>query len=541
MAAFRLPSDVPSRGIHSRKTMVCRALLAVGLFCSEPGCTQSINKDPARAKGSGTQGSSQSGPALDSADATSSVAATTTPSGEQGPGTQAPARCFRDDDCTDPSAPACDLGIQRCVRCTHSQTHCQDPRAPHCSVVDGIASCEPCTMDAHCGAQQPYCVRQGPGAPSRFQCAQCRAHSDCVDPAKSRCDTRPGVFTCAPCNEVEGQCPLDQTCLVTEQGKGRCTQKVLYVGGSSDCSNADGSKALPYCSLPDALDHLDPKVPTTFRLPHGDETQMGFVLPENVQLSLVGQGIFKPQLFVGKGSELSVHRLDMRAGVLLSDASRLRLDAVEMGEGANLVVGAQAQAWVERSVFKSDPAVIGLPLIDLQRGMLKMSSSVIAGHRIGSADPAGDKLALVRLDQSSTLQLDHVTIVDIDLFTKAPMFRCMDPLSRVSVQDSIVLGLEKSSPLQCTASQLQANRVLSDMARFVEQGGARWERLDWGDYFRDPFQKDFGLKSGGHPAGDPTWARIKSLGQWSPGQTPRDLDGEPWKIGQGFVGADQAE
>lgn len=538
VAAINFPSNMSWSGFRLRKSVLGQVLVGAILLSVDFGCTREVEKSADDAQDTGLQ-SSFAQTASQASSGTTSV--DTSQSVEQGPDTGAPVTCFRDLDCTDPSAPACDLGTQRCVRCTHSQIHCQDTSAPHCSSIDGIASCEPCTLDAHCSEQRSHCVRQGPGASTRFRCTQCRTHRDCEDPANARCDDSEGAYRCVPCNEVEGQCPRGNTCLMTEPGRGRCTRKVIYAGGTSDCEHADGSQAHPFCSMMDALEHVDSAVPTTLRFPYGDDTPIGLLIPDNVQLSLVGRGNFLPQLFVGKGSEVSVHRLAMESGVLLSDDSRLYLDAVEMGAAASLVVGNGGQAWVERSVFKSDASLVGLPLFDLRGGELKISSSVIAGYRIGSADPVGEKLALFRLDQSSNLNFDHVTIADNDLAAMSPLFRCLDPLSSVTLQNSIVLDLQQSSQLQCTSSQLQATRVLSDHQELIGQGSARWEQGDWRVYFRNPDQGDYGLKSAEHSPEDPTWAQMQSLGQWSPGQTPRDLDGQPWKRGPGYVGADQAE
>lgn len=495
------------------------------------GCTQEVPMEPSSNEGqdNSTQDSIQASESQSSGQGS-----------EQGPENEGPQRCYRDLDCEDPSAPACDLNTQRCVRCTHSQTHCTDPNAPFCTSVDGVASCEPCTMDEHCSASDdgPFCVRGAEKEGSEFRCSECRTHSDCKDPGLARCDKSPGMAQrCMPCNEVQGQCPEEQTCLLTQPGRGRCTERVIHVTQRGGCDNATGSKELPFCSFLDALEQVEPMVPTTIRMPSGDPSQLGVEVPDHVELSLVGRQGFYPQLRIGKGSQVSLHRLSVHSGIRVGNDSKLRLDAVEMLASSNLELISGAKAWVERSVFKSDASLIGTPLFDLNGATLKIASSVIAGHQIGSDDPNRDRLALFRLDSQSSLDLDHVTIADNNLRGAAPMLHCMDPQSQVSVQNSIVLDFQKSSQHQCIVSQLKSERVLSDMPALIGTTGARWEAQDWKIYFRDPAHQDYGLRDDAQ--GDATWTQIQTLGRWAPGQSARDLDGEPWRSGPGFVGADQ--
>lgn len=398
-------------------------------------------------------------------------------------------------------------------------------------------------MDEHCGgsAQGPFCVRRSPGQDSAFTCAQCRAHDDCREAARPRCDLQVDAHRCMPCNEIQGQCPLDSTCLLTQSGEGICTEKTLYFAQGSGCEGADGSKDRPYCSLLELLRGVDPLVPTTIWFLSEDTSRMSILLPDRAKLSLVGAHTLTPQLYVGKDSQVSLHRLGLESNLLVADGAKLRLDGVEVRNGSTLELFPGAYAVVERSVFKSNGLPMGAPLFSLDSAKLELGSSVVANQLIASDDANRDKLALFRLDQGSTLTLDHVTVVDNDLKGVAPLFRCLDPQSKISLQDSILLDFQKSSQILCTASALQVQRVLSDRARLVELGGAQWTAPAWERYFRDPKAQDFGLSNGEGLQGDTTWQQIQSLGQWTAGRTPRDLDGEPWQAGPGCVGADQVK
>lgn len=344
-----------------------------------------------------------------------------------------------------------------------------------------------------------------------------------------------------PCDTVEGQCSGGNSCLLMEEGKGRCTQAVLYVAERSDCENAKGTSAYPFCSIGDALEVIEAKVPTTVRMPGGDPTRLGLMLRDDLMISIVGNESFNPQLMSGKGNEISIYGLRLHSGVTLGGQSKLRLSAVGIGSAVSFQATESSKIWVERCSLANETGLIGMPLFSLDNASLEMTSSVIAGQQIGSDDPNRDNLALFQLNGGSTADLDHLTIVNNDLRGAAPLFRCMDMNSKIALDSSIVLDFEKSSEIRCTGSQLRATRVLSDIDRLSKDQGATWGASDWRSYFRDPKNHDFGLKSGQGSSNDATSKQIRSLGHWDKKQRSWDLDGEPWKEGPGFVGADQAE
>lgn len=458
--------------------------------------------------------------------------------------TKEPAQvCASDKDCTNPEAPACDPQSNRCIRCTRSNDHCLDSAKPYCTTVEGVASCQACVADRDCqsSGRGSFCLQNKEDGQPVFRCVDCVEHKDCSDPQKARCDLRGGTYSCMPCDSVEGQCGGGNSCLMMEDGKGRCTQAVIYVAERSDCENGEGTLASPFCGLSDALKVIEANVPTTVRMPGGDPTKLGLVLKDNVMISIVGNERFNPQLKSGAGNEISIHGLSLHSGVILRGESKLRLSAVAMGSSVSFEGRESSQIWVDRSSLAAKLGLIGAPLFSLENASLKMSSSVIAGQQIGSDDPNRDKLALFRLNSGSKAELDHMTIVQNDLRSAAPLFRCLDKNSKVTLDSSIVLDFGKSSEIRCTGSQLRATRVLSDLARLSKDQGASWEASEWKGYFRDPDNHDYGLKGGQGSSSDATWKQIRSLGHWNKDQRPWDLDGEPWKKGPGFVGADQAE
>lgn len=467
---------------------------------------------------------------------------------EQGPGdtqTGGGPVCRSDQDCQDPNRPACDLQTATCVRCTRAADHCKDPRAPYCGTLDGTPTCQACFRDADCRGLtgRNYCLTDAAanGEPAH-RCVECLGDEGCTDPASPRCDLGSGSHQCAPCNAVLGQCPGEQSCLLAGAGSGRCTNAVLYVQESSDCEGKTGSKSSPFCSLMDAFRAVDKNTPTTIHLPAGDFSMLGMHVPPGLQVSLVGRENFNPQLFIDQGSMVSLHGFRMQeGGLVVSGGSKVRLSAVVATRVGAFELSGKSELWMDRTVFGSDASRLGTPPMVLVDSQMHISSSVIAGHKVGSDDPERDGLALFGLRGASQLSLDHVTIANNDLEKQAPIFRCEDRRSSVSIDSSIVLDLGASSQMRCANAQISSTRVLSDLPGLVQDGGTLWNQGDWQGYFRNPAQNDFGLGPGYLNSTDPMRKAIREMGSWNRDQSSWDLDGQPWAPGSGFVGADQAE
>lgn len=547
-------------GLLTSRSLI--ALTASLVVAFQSSCTKLAEEPEQSGESSATQaaGGTASGQGNPSGGAKQGSSAATSPAGtgsfpnEEGPaGTlteggstttaEGPA-CRSDQDCADPNRPACDSQSGACVRCTRSADHCKDPKAPHCGTLNGTPTCQACFRDADCGVSSggSYCLKEQPANQEpAHRCVQCLGDEACTDPAAPRCDLQSGSYQCASCNAVLGQCPGDQSCLLMGEGTGRCTSAVIYVQESSDCQGKTGSKASPFCNLMDALKAVNKNTPTTIQLPAGESAMLGVQVPTGIQVSLVGQEDFNPQLVIDEGTHISLHGFRLRGGLLVWGGSKVRLSALEGTRVGSIELSGKSEMWMDRSVFASDGSRLGTPPIAIEDSQLHISSSVIAGHKVGSDDPERDGLALFGLRGASKLSMDHVTIVNNDLEKKAPIFRCKDRRSSVSLESSIVLGLGSSSQMRCASTQVSSNRVLSDLPVLVNEQGRLWTQSAWQSYFRNPAQNDFGLGPGYKNSKDAMRKAIRELGEWSSTQSSWDLDGEPWAPGKGFVGADQAE
>lgn len=527
--------------LNPRSLSALALSFGVGLQAS---CTSPLYDESATTGGFTSRAPVGSGTASTATDGSASEEKGPGDSSSDDEGTEDGPVCASDLDCTDPSLPACDQRLGMCVRCTRSADHCQDPQFPLCGMVNGIPSCEACFSDNDCrsGGRGNFCLKDDrEGADPPHRCVECINDDSCSDPSRPRCAVQSGDYQCKSCNAVLGQCPGDHSCLLMGEDTGRCTEAVIYVQESSDCESKTGSQDSPFCTVMDAMRAVEKNTPTTIRLAAGDSTMIGLMVPAGLQVSIVGQEDFNPQLMIEDGTQLSLHGVRMQGGLVVRGGSKVRLSAIESGGTWGIALAGQSEMWMERSVFASDASRLGTPPVIVEDSIMHIGSSVIAGHKVGSDDPERDGLALFGLKGASMLLLDHVTIANNDLETKAPIFRCKDRRSSVTIENSIVLDLRLSSQMRCTNTQLSAIRVISDLPELTTDQGLLWTQIAWKDYFRNPNENDFGLGPGYKNSGDPLRKAIRELGQWQPGQSAWDLDGEPWAPGKGFVGADQAE
>lgn len=133
---------------------------------------------------------------------------------------QNPDYCDGDPDCTDPKKPVCDQANHLCVPCT-SDNHC-DP-GQLCNLASHTCL-NGCSQGHACAPDGGIC-EQDAGL-----CVDCLADSDCLDPAKPRCDS--ASHRCFPCNPTNDNCPWSTYCAL-QAGEYKC---------------ASGCKADPDCN-----------------------------------------------------------------------------------------------------------------------------------------------------------------------------------------------------------------------------------------------------------------------------------------------------
>lgn len=489
------------------------------------------------------------------------------------PGTSTLDYCVQDADCVGSAkGPHCDPKRGTCHPCVPGQDHCLDPLKPICDEHLGELSCQACSVDmdcialgrgAHCrkrivdGQYEPRCeacaqdfhCAQVPGRPfcdsaadeMLPRCVACTQDEHCGSSFQSCQDHQ-----CVGCRSDE-ECHTGSSCWSWPESPGLCSPRVYYVdsGGNADCLTGNGTPARPFCRLNEAVAKLRSGELTTIRVKGLHRLHRGLVLPAGTKLQLVGDGLSQVEIDeAGQGlltmsgnSQLRVSGLELRSRqshVLLcrGPKSQLRLEdvRVQAGSSSTLVIqGCEVQ--VHRSHLEGSQ---GYALV-AKDARIVMGSSIVAGNGRIDHDLGGG----FRLDGKVFLELEHMTIASNHAKSQPAVIKCQGSENQIFVRDSIVARLDSKRATDCAERTTFAQRNWSDetifstgAGRFVENAQVLYALV------RSPLTYDFRLMD--PLMHDSTSAEIASLGQWSPGDGPFDIEGQRWSAGAGFVGADQS-
>lgn len=281
--------------------------------------------------------------------------------------TTAPRTCSADEDCTAPSAPACDLSLGECVPCSSAPDPDEACRAfDRSTPVCADDTCVACSEDdaGACTDDAPACLDH--------ECVECTPDQrDACDDAHPVCGT---ANTCVPCSgDVLGACDddtplcIDERCVACvthdecpaaapgrnaaacDHATGACfpDDAVWHVDGDADCELGDGTPDTPYCTLAEALDRaLELGTGTIVlhdRSEGGIDTYAGVTVPAGLRLAILAAAGERP-LVRGGGRNPGLH---------------IEADAVVYLDGIAVSQGAAAGLEILGTVYADDVEVSG--------------------------------------------------------------------------------------------------------------------------------------------------------------------------------------
>lgn len=493
------------------------------------------------------------------------------PSGQ--PGTSTSEYCVQDSDCASSSdGPHCDTRRGTCHQCVPGYQHCQDPLKPVCDEHLGHRSCQACSIDLDCIAlgRGAHCRKRVVNEQYEPRCEACAQDFHCAQvPARLFCDSSQDDSPprCVPCNRDEDcgsafqtcedhrcmGCRLDEechpgsSCWSWPDRPGRCSSRVYYVDsdGNADCLTGNGTPARPFCRLNEAIAKIDNAEMTTIRVKGKHLLHRGVMLRSGSKLQLIGDGRARIEIDeVGQGlltmsdnSQLRVAGINLvsrKSHVILcrGHSSQLRLEDawVEGGTSSTLVIrGCSVQ--IHRSHLRDSQAYA----VVAQDASVTMASSIVAGN--GRIDH--DRGGAFRLDGQVFLELEHTTVAGNHAEQEPAVIKCQAQDNQIYVRDSIVVRLDSVLATNCSETTTFTERNWSDVpvfstgeGRFVEKAQVLYGMV------RSPLTSDFRLLD--PLLQDTVSQELSSLGQWNPGDSPFDIEGQRWSSGAGFVGADQS-
>ncbi len=423
-------------------------------------------------------------------------------------------------DSTDPTA-STETGATECDPAMGViNAKCSDPAAPYCS---GAGSCVACDA-IDCGetsAATPICDASG-------QCVQCNAGDDSAcGGATPICDAE--AVSCVACTDHaqcdSGACQLDT---------GACFEAVLYVDRAAPCGG-DGSSALPFCEIQDAVATIDQGDPTVVRVkpsPSPYSKQVQVAPNRTVAIVRDGTGIAKLEvdaldsLVVNDGataylSGMQISKGEVNKGIYCTNA-KLRLDRTQVVDRKGLGIDGVAC----NITLRQSRVYLNLGGgIKLTGGSLRLENSFVVSN--GGAFAAISGIVITNV---ATIDALYTTIVDND--GKAGVedsIDCTNP-GEVKLRNSIVFGQSAVSSVGCvgataTTSVFDSSSLTGDGNKVIEFVDPAW--------FVAPETGNFSINPG---------PPFEDAALWKAGDPTVDYDGTmrpPRDGAKDFAGADR--
>lgn len=464
-------AGVSSRRMRSAHLCICAAALAAcggspSGACDDDACGTTCADSDSDCGSTTTSPTTTSSPettmSATSADTSSTdpmpTATTVDPDDSSSTGFPNP-ECRDDSEC-DAAEPICSTGT--CVPCSEApepDAACNslNPDAPLC-VGDACVQCDADDQTV-CTGTVPICDV------ATNTCIGCSAHEQC--PASA-------------CHFDEGSCLPDDV--------------VFWVDGDAgDCLGADGSMALPYCTIGEAVDQIGQASRGTIRIvatgaPYGEAIE----IDGNRVVALLGDGPELPAWFGIAAPTLTVdsatvfaHRIGWRSNAL---DPAVALDDATM--------------WIDRSEIVLNQGG-GVELV--AGSVLHLRTSVIGAGGSGLADRQA-----LRVD-GSMIDVVASTIAGNDSSMMSSI-RCLGG-GGGSVRSSIVVGLDPPS-VSCLGLEVDDSAI--DTEGLGGSGNVELDAFNAG-WFVDAAGGDFHLVDG---------TLFEDLGVWHDGDPAVDLDGD---------------
>lgn len=415
-------------------------------------------------------------------DTTNTMPSTDTSSTGPGP------ECTADtaDDACDGATPFCVDGV--CADCSAAggDSACGEiGDAPYC--LDG--ACVKCTDSSQCDASAPVCDA------GSHECSACGKHADCPNSA---------------CNFETGACnPTDYTVWVDKL--------------ALDCAMGDGTMALPYCSVTEAIANKvasDVLQTWTVKIRQNNYIETPLVLPDGAIVTLSGwDGVPKLRatddsgetLKIGAGSKVFLDRLSFNSndafpGVTCGGATVRGDDVRFAGNRQQGYNSTECTSEFHRSVFFDNDG----GGIASYGGTTTIVNSYISGNGTQNFGEFGG----IRSAQMNTLTLLYSTVINNLSMSGPRSLHCTDD-STATIRNSVIIAFALPS-VDCLTGTFETS-VLDEGAMDGDTNMSA-TFADIANYFDAPSQGVYKAKQD---------TLIKDFAVWKDGDPSHDYDLDP--------------
>lgn len=342
-----------------------------------------------------------------------------------------------------------------------------------------------CVDDAECKAESadtPFCVNK--------ECVNCSGTAEpdtaCagLDPAMPVCSDDGACVVCTPENATMcmGSSPVCDAasnecvgCVSHDQcGMSACNQEtgacfapeyVIWVDVAAQCDVGDGSMAMPYCQIAQALDKVamnDPSLGWTIRIKTGNYTQTSLTVPDGSNIAIVGDGgvakiksTAAPTLQVGANSKVFLGKLALNSN---ADFSGLACTGGQIwGQDLNFslngqgYIGTDCSARFDRTVFYKNTSG-GLSAYGV--GSTHVVNSFVSNNGSNAESNYGGLLTA----QGHELHVVYSTVVNNLSETGARSVQCLPDAGPTKIRNSVVIAFVAPS-IDCAGLTIEHSAV----------------------------------------------------------------------------------
>lgn len=372
-----------------------------------------------------------------------------------------------------------------CVACDGTP----DPDAACAGLGDGsqacvAGECRECGSNSQCAASTPVCDQEV------FECVGCSEHADCPD---SACNMQTGV-----CNDVS---------------------YVLYVDRLAVCDVGDGSQAMPYCKVGQAITKtMDEAAAWTIKIRAGNYTEEPLVIPAESQVTMTGwDGVPRLRAFEDTGPTLEIGD---NAKVYLD---RLQFSLNDSDIGVKCVGGT---VWASDVGFNNNTKQ-GYYSTDCTSSFMRSvfynndgggvesyggTTTIVNSYVTGNGSQNGGDFGGIRTAQDNQLHLIYSTVVNNLSMTGPRSLHCTDDAFMPQIRNSVIIAFALPS-VDCLNGTFVTS-VLDEGS--VEEGILVATMGDIANFFEP-------MVTGVYKAKPDTL--MKDVAQWMSGDPKRDYNG----------------
>ena len=407
----------------------------------------------------------------------------------------------------------------------------QDPNTPFCvdkACVDCKGAADPDAACAGLDMNAPVCDAD------TGKCVVCTAENKqlCIGD-KPVCDV--AVNQCVGCSE-NADCP-DSAC---NQESGACfgVEYVIWVDAAAQCDIGDGSMAMPFCQIAQALDKVamnDPAAGWTIKIKAGNYIQPTLTVPEGALLAMVGdggvaklKGTTAATLQVGVNTKLHLGKLNLSSnaddtGLVCSNNAQIYGDDLTFASNRQGYVGTDCSAEFKRAVFYKNTSGA---LTAIGAGTTHVINSYVSNNGSNAESTYGGLLT----GQGQELHVVYSTVLNNLSETGARSVQCTPDAGPTEVRNSVVIAFVAPS-IDCPGATIEHSAI--DDGKMDGDTNIQAVMADAMNWF-DP------QVAGVYKAKADT--PLKDLALWTDGDPKADFNGDPRPATMGstdYAGADR--